>query len=327
MSFLQGARTEHTLSIPHSQSTEPAKGSVHEDWSTPLLDLREVRVTYDKRAKILWQFFRPEGRPSFTEGLLADLRKVKETVRRGFADSPAPTDAPVRFMIAASDIAGVFNLGGNLPLFVELIRQRNRTGLRRYAYACIDLIHDHANGLGLPIHNIALVQGDALGGGFESALSQETIIAERQARFGLPEVLFNMFPGMGAYTLLSRRINPNEAEKVILSGRVYTADEMLAMGLVDIVVDEGEGEAALYDYIARYERQASARRAVMSARRVARPVSKEELIAITEIWVDTAMGLDTANIRRMERLAAAQDRRHAGAGHNEDSPAPTLAAE
>ncbi|WP_366655536.1 crotonase/enoyl-CoA hydratase family protein [Fodinicurvata sp. EGI_FJ10296] len=327
MSFLPAAKNNPALAISQLNCRETTEGSMNSDWLTPLLDLDEVRISYDRRARILWQFFRPTGRPSFTEGLLGDLRRVKESVRRAFLEPAAAADGPVRFMIAASDIDGVFNLGGNLPLFVDLIRRRDRTGLRRYAYACIDLIHDHANGLSLPIHNIALVQGDALGGGFESALSQETIIAERQARFGLPEVLFNMFPGMGAYTLLSRRINPNEAEKVILSGRVYSADEMHAMGLVDIVVDEGEGEAALYDYIARYERQASARRAVMSARRVARPVAKEELIAITEIWIDTAMGLDPADIRRMERLAAAQDRRHAARPGDRHDSAPMAAAE
>jgi DSF synthase len=326
MIFQNTKTLEAAETIEQSKAVDSAGVREEQSWMSPLLNLEEVRTTYDRRAKILWQYFRPSGRPSFTTGLLSDLRQVKETVRRAFAAPDADRSPPVRYMIAASDIPGVFNLGGNLPLFVDMIRRRDRTGLRRYAYACIDLIHDHANGLGLPIHNIALVQGDALGGGFECALSQETVIAERQARFGLPEVLFNMFPGMGAYSLLNRRINPVEAEKLILSGRLYSADEMHDMGLVDIVVDEGDGEAALYDYIAKFERQASARRAVLKARRITRPVAKEELIAITEVWIDTAMGLDPADIRRMERLAGAQDRRHEGNLRRENS-VPAIAAE
>ena len=47
-----------------------------------------------------------------------------------------------------------------------------------------------------PLITIALVQGDALGGGFECALSFDVLIAERSAKMGLPEVLFNLFPGM-----------------------------------------------------------------------------------------------------------------------------------
>ena len=55
----------------------------------------------------------------------------------------------------------------------------------------------------LPFTTISLVQGDALGGGFEAALCGDIIIAEKQARFGFPEVLFNLFPGMGAYNSCS----------------------------------------------------------------------------------------------------------------------------
>ena len=52
--------------------------------------------------------------------------------------------------------------------------------------------------LNLPMVTIALVQGDALGGGFECALAHDLIIAERSAKLGLPEVLVNLFPGIGA---------------------------------------------------------------------------------------------------------------------------------
>jgi DSF synthase len=48
------------------------------------------------------------------------------------------------------------------------------------------------------VTTIALVQGDALGGGFETALSSNVLIAERSAKLGFPEILFNLFPGMGA---------------------------------------------------------------------------------------------------------------------------------
>ena len=64
------------------------------------------------------------------------------------------------------------------------------------------------------------------GGGFEHALTNDVIIAERGSRMGLPEVLFNMFPGMGAYSFLDRKIGQKLAEEVISSGKVYSAEEM-----------------------------------------------------------------------------------------------------
>ncbi len=86
-----------------------------------------------------------------------------------------------------------------------------------------------------------MVHGDALGGGFETVLSCDVVIAERGAKFGLPEVLFNLFPGMGAYSLLCRRLDGARAQKLMLSGRIYTAEELEEMGLVDLVVEPGEG--------------------------------------------------------------------------------------
>ena len=53
------------------------------------------------------------------------------------------------------------------------------------------------------------MQGECLGGGFEAALSSDVIVAEKSARFGFPEILFNLFPGMGAYSFLERKIGQN----------------------------------------------------------------------------------------------------------------------
>ncbi len=155
---------------------------------------------------------------------------------------------------------------------------------------------------------IALLQGDALGGGFESALSCDVLIAERQAKFGLPEVLFNLYPGMGAYSFLSRRVGMLKAEEIILGGKTYTAEEMLALGGIDMVVDQGEGERAVRDYIARNRSRQLALQAVYKVRRRVNPVSLEELNDITDLWVDTALRLSDQDLRRMCRIAAAQDR-------------------
>ena len=62
---------------------------------------------------------------------------------------------------------------------------------------------------------------------------------------GLPEILFNLFPGMGAYSLLARRIGLRAAEELILSGKVLPAAKLHEMGIVDVLAKDGEGEAAV----------------------------------------------------------------------------------
>ncbi len=96
---------------------------------------------------------------------------------------------------------------------------------------------------------IALVKGNAMGGDMEAALSANVLVTEKLVKMGLPEVMFNIFPGMGAYQFLNRRLSPVAAEKMILSGKTYTAEDLYEMGVIDVLADEGKGEQAVKDYI------------------------------------------------------------------------------
>jgi DSF synthase len=140
-------------------------------------------------------------------------------------------------------------------------------------------------------------------------LSCDVIIAERSAKFGFPEILFNLFPGMGAYSLLSRRLDGARAEKMILSGRIYTADDLHAMGLVEQVVDDGKGQQAAREYVSRATRRHNGQSALSAARRMVQPLPLEELRAVTELWVDAALRVSDSDLRKMSRLKAAQARR------------------
>ena len=208
---------------------------------------------------------------------------------------------------------GIFNLGGDLHLFAELIRRRDRAALTAYARACVAEVHANSMALDLPIITMSLVQGDALGGGFEAALSSNVIIAERSAKFGLPEIMFNLFPGMGAYNFIARRTNAATAERMIMSGRIYTGAELYDMGIVDVLAEDGRGEEALNDYVRKNARRHAAHRAIFQARQRVNPITLQDLNGITDLWVDTAMTLSPMDLKMMERLVAAQGRRRARA--------------
>ena len=91
----------------------------------------------------------------------------------------------------------------------------------------------------LPVPVIAAVEGFALGGGCELALSGDLIIASASATFGLPEVGIGLIPGEGGTQLLPRRIGLNRAADLLLTGRRVDAEEALRMGLADRLVPEG----------------------------------------------------------------------------------------
>ncbi len=203
----------------------------------------------------------------------------------------------------------VFSLGGNLNWVVPLIKSGDRDTLMRYAKLCVDNMYARICNYNSPVITISLVQGEALGGGFETALSSNVIIAERRSRMGLPEILFNLFPGMGAYSLLSRRVGTKRAEEMIFSGRIYTAAELHEMGVVDVLAEDGLGEAAVDDYICRNDRRRNAMQAIFSCRQHLNPISYDELLNITNIWVDAALRLEEKELKLMSRIGRSQLKR------------------
>ncbi|RBM11706.1 enoyl-CoA hydratase/isomerase family protein [Streptomyces sp. PT12] len=100
--------------------------------------------------------------------------------------------------------------------------------------------------LDLPVPAVAVVEGFALGGGYELALSCDLIIADPTAVVGLPEVTVGVIPGGGGTQLLPRRVGAARAAELIFTGRRVAADEAHALGLVDEVTERGGArEAAL----------------------------------------------------------------------------------
>jgi len=148
-----------------------------------------------------------------------------------------------------------------------------------------------------------------MGGGFESALSAHLMVAEKSALMGLPEVLFNLFPGMGALSFLSRKIGMRAAEAMVRSGKVYTGEELYEMGVVDVLAENGQGEKALYDWIRKNHRSLNSFQAIQRAKQRVNPLTVEELYEITEIWVDAALRLSERDLKIMERLVRAQNRK------------------
>ncbi|MFT3757224.1 MAG: crotonase/enoyl-CoA hydratase family protein [Pseudoxanthomonas sp.] len=246
-------------------------------------------------------------RPCFRPELMKDMWSFISSITQ--RDSERQPGQLRHFVLASS--ANAFNLGGDLDLFAKLIRSGDREHLLDYARRCIDGVHAFHTGLGGDVRTIALVQGDALGGGLEMALACHTIVAEEGVDMGLPEVLFGLFPGMGAYSFLCKRVSSQLAEKIILDGNIYSSDELHRMGVVDILVPKGQGEAAVQDLIARQQRAPLAHLALNTCRNMAQPVGYDELLGITEVWVDTALSLGEKSLKMMERIVRAQERRAA----------------
>ena len=96
---------------------------------------------------------------------------------------------------------------------------------------------------------------------------------------------------------------------MMLDGIVYPAEELLRMGVVDLLVPRGEGLQAARDLVRRRRRMSNSLRAMNTVRATVAPVSLDELMRVTTTWVDAAMRLGDRGLSTMERLVRAQNRR------------------
>ncbi len=264
----------------------------------------DLETIFDPDLDTLWTYMRQRSRPSFNPGLLAEFGQWQDDI----AAASTADGAPIRYVVLGSRFPGVFSLGGDLDLFAAHIQTGNRTALVEYGRACVQILHRNMLSLDRPIITIGLVEGDALGGGFEALLSFNVVIAERGTSFGLPETNFGLFPGMGAHCFLSRRLGSARAEQMILSGRSYSAEELYEMGIVHALADPGEGRAEVERYIRHNRRRHSGHCAIYEASRSVNPLLLAELEAVVDLWADAALRLSEGDLKLMRRLVGAQTR-------------------
>jgi DSF synthase len=296
------------MHVPHALLEVAEKTRLHKTTERPeFFFSQQLNAHYDATTRSVWSRWSPTPRPSFNPNLLKDLSAYCRFMAQTDAELQCLGERmPIEYTVLASSVPGVFNLGGDLELFVELIERRDRAALLQYGKACVDVLYRNYIGHGLPVCTISLVQGECLGGGFEAALSSDIIIAERHARFGFPEILFNLFPGMGAYSFLDRRVGRKVTEELLSTGKVYSADDMLALGVIDRVADTGQGETEVAALVKRNSRTRNGLVGIAGARRRVNGITYQELLDVVHLWVDAAARLTSRDLKLMQRLVSRQ---------------------
>ncbi|HDC4300828.1 crotonase/enoyl-CoA hydratase family protein [Enterobacter kobei] len=258
---------------------------------------------YEAERRTVWMMLRAQPRPCFNHALIEGIMNLSWLVRQsGFA---------VDFWVTGSLVPEMYNVGGDLQFFVECIQNGRREALRAYARACVDCVHAASRGFDTGAITLAMVEGSALGGGFEAALAHHFVLAQRDARLGFPEIAFNLFPGMGGYSLVARRSGMKLAEELIYKGESHTAEWYEQHGLVDVLYEPGQSYVSVRTFIDTLRPKLNGVRAMLRARTRVLQLPRSELMDITEDWVDAAFCLEPKDIAYMERLVMLQNRHHA----------------
>ena len=161
---------------------------------------------------------RPEALNALNSTVIGELEEVIAALER---------DLTVRAMILTGEgrsfVAGA-DIGEQYPLDLD--------GGRRWGQRGSALFRRIEK---LEFPTIAAVNGFALGGGCELAMSCDIILASEKAKFGQPEVGLGITPGFSGTQRLPRRVGAAKAKELIFSGKMIKADEAKAIGLVNEV--------------------------------------------------------------------------------------------
>jgi enoyl-CoA hydratase len=171
---------------------------------------------------------RPEHMNALSSGLLRDL---------GRAISEAE-DSPEVGAVVVTGEGRAFCAGADIAELQSSSRSEAAAYIRRIQGAC-----NSVEASRFPV--LAAVGGVAFGGGFELALACDLVVAEEQARFGVPEVRLGLIPGGGGTQRLPRLVGRNRAKELVFFGEPISAGRALELGAVNRVVPRGEslGEA------------------------------------------------------------------------------------
>jgi DSF synthase len=265
--------------------------------------LPQIELMYEPKIRTLWVTLQPEPKPVFTltcgESVLKALRAIVDLW-------PDPNRSPILFL-AYRGVGPVYALGGDLDFYLDCLARNDRAALQYYAQLAIDIMGLNASSLGRRVITISNIHGKALGGSIDPPRSCNIMIAEENAQFGYPEVVFNHFP-IAAVPILSRRLGVVGAQRILMSGKEYSAQQFYEMGVVDQVVPHGSGEKIVRDYAARSLASHSARVALFSEFCRHAGDLEQELAHSAKIWIDHILKLQPIDIAKLQRIVHLQDK-------------------
>jgi DSF synthase len=247
------------------------------------------------------------GRPlNFSPELLSGFERLLDRIEENdWHWQEDSREGRLRYLVLSSSHPRHFALGGDLAYFQSCIEGGNAGALRAYSMRCLELVR-RIFAAAHELTTVSLVQGRALGGGFETALSASHLIAERGAEFGFPEIAFGTFPCTGGMTLLTNRIGLRRAAAFMRNARIHSAADLHVLGLVDELCEPGEGPAAVQRFIAEHRRRYNARMALQRAEARMGVFDLVEMRTVVEDWVATAMALSAEERRVLDTLVRMQ---------------------
>ena len=190
----------------------------------------ELSVTRPENGIVVWTMNRPKQRNAMSKLMVHQFEEAIQEIKH---------DNTVRALIIKSDVKGAFCAGADLKERAKMTPEEVGPFVGR-------LRGFVRNIMDLPCATIAAVDGFALGGGLELAMSCDLIYSSDDAKMGLTETRLAIIPGAGGTQTLTRRVGASKAKEMIFQAKIVKGDEAESIGLVNGNVSGNEAGDAAY---------------------------------------------------------------------------------
>ncbi|CBY31523.1 unnamed protein product [Oikopleura dioica] len=232
------------------------------------------RLSGDDKGIAVISFNRPKAMNSFSKNMVKCMREAIDDVK---------FDAELRAVVVRSTSAKAFCTGADL---------KERAGMSPeevgpFVATLRRMVRDFYD---LPVPTIAAIDGFALGGGLEFALSADMRIASSSAKMGLTETKLAIIPGAGGTQTISRIIGVAKAKELIFTGRFVGSSEAERIGLVNRAVEQNEDSNAAY----------------LAALDLAREIKPQVALRMAKMAINNGSELDLNSGLAIEQMCYAQ---------------------
>ena len=218
---------------------------------------------------------------SYDLAVMTEFSAAVDEAVGGDARAVIVRSASEKFFCAGADVKKF--LEGDVEANMEMIRTSQAAFKRMAAAAQVFIAH---------------INGHALGGGLELALACDLRYADAGAyKLGTPEVTLGLLPGNGGTQRLTRLIGPSRALELLITGRTFSPQEALQMGLVAAVFEPAEGA----------ERLAAVAQRFASGPALAQAAIKRCVHEGGQLSLDDGLALEAAEVERLFRSRDARE--------------------
>ena len=215
----------------------------------------------------------------------------------------------IYYIVQGKIETGIFNLGGDLALFKKLAENKNLKQIQDYGYTCIELIYRNLHMYKHNVIGIAIINGEARGGGFEAALSFERTVGVKNMKVSLPEYVMGFFPGMGAFEMLSRKVGYAKTKNIIMENTNFTTDKLYEDGVIDALYDSyDDALQGVLKYIQIIKKNPNVFFALKKMEERENDIDYEELKNSVELWAEVIYNLKPIHLKRIEKILTFQKR-------------------